>query len=115
MIFATISEEKNKPMRFLSLPPLELVPVQIFNEVLDLSSFFLHGETYFSESSLFAKMIKRCWGSVTFWCGSGSGSTDPYLLLLDLTPFFNNFKDAKKLFFSYFILITYPQAHYLQS
>ncbi len=20
-----------------------------------------------------------CWGSVTFWCGSGSGSADPYL------------------------------------
>jgi hypothetical protein len=43
MIFATISEEKNKPMRFLPLPPLELVPVQIFNDVLDLSSYFLHG------------------------------------------------------------------------
>jgi hypothetical protein len=33
----------------------------------------------------------------------------------DLTPFFSDFKDAKKLFFSYFFLITYPQAHYLQS
>jgi hypothetical protein len=37
--------------------------------------------------------------------------TDPYP-----TPFFSDFKDAKKLFFSlYFSLITYPQAHYLQS
>jgi len=54
---------------------------------------------------------------VTFWWGSGS--VDPYLLLSDpdLTPdpapFFSDFKDAKKLFFSIFFLITYPQAHYL--
>ncbi len=32
----------------------------------------------------------------------------------DPTPFFSDFKDAKKKF-SYFFLITYPQAHYLQS
>ncbi len=55
------------------------------------------------------------WGSVIFRCGSGS--PDPYLLLMDPnldptsdpTPFFGDFKDAKKKF------ITYPQAHYLQS
>ena len=48
---------------------------------------------------------------------------DPYLWLMDpdpdptpdLTPFFSDFKDAKKLFFFHFFLITYPQAHYLQS
>jgi hypothetical protein len=54
---------------------------------------------------------KPCWGSVTFW--SGSGSPDPYLSLMDPdptldpkpdptpdpTPFFNDFKDVKKLFF----------------
>ncbi len=27
---------------------------------------------------------KQCWGSVTFWCGSGS--PDPYLWLMDLDP-----------------------------
>ncbi len=51
-------------------------------------------------------------GSVTFWCGSGSGSPDPYLWLIDLdpdpvpAPFFNDFKDVKKIFF---FLITHPQ------
>jgi hypothetical protein len=35
--------------------------------------------------------------------------TDP-----DPTPFFSDFKDAKKNFFTFF-LKTYPQAHYLQS
>ncbi len=24
-------------------------------------------------------ILKQCWGSVTFWCWSGSGSADPYL------------------------------------
>ncbi len=33
----------------------------------------------------------------------------------DPTPFFCDFKDAKKLFFSYFLLITYPQGHYPDS
>ncbi len=33
----------------------------------------------------------------------------------DPTPFFSDFKDAKINFFSYLFLITYPQAHYLQS
>ncbi len=28
----------------------------------------------------------QCWGSVTFWCGSGSGSSDPYLWLMDPDP-----------------------------
>jgi hypothetical protein len=62
---------------------------------------------------------KQCWGPVTFWCGSGS--PDPYLCLMDPDPisdpttFFIDFKDAKKIFFSYFFLITYPQAHHLQT
>jgi hypothetical protein len=45
---------------------------------------------------------RQCWGSVTFWCGSGSA--DPYLWLMDPDPyptldptsFFSDFKDAKK-------------------
>ncbi len=53
----------------------------------------------------------QCWGSVTFWCGSGS--PDPYLWLMDPdptpdpNPFFIDFKDAKKKF-PYFFLITFP-------
>jgi hypothetical protein len=41
----------------------------------------------------------QCWGSVTFWCGSGS--PDQYLLLMDPdpTPFFSDFKDAKIIFY----------------
>ncbi len=44
---------------------------------------------------------------------------DPYLLIdLDPTPdptlFVSDFKDAKKKFLIFF-LITYPQAHYIQS
>jgi hypothetical protein len=50
----------------------------------------------------------QCWGSVTFW--RGSGSADPYFLGLtdpDPTPFFSDFKDAKKKEISYFFLINY--------
>jgi hypothetical protein len=39
--------------------------------------------------------LRKCWGSVTFWCGSGYA--DPYLLLTDPTPFFSDLKDAKKI------------------
>jgi hypothetical protein len=43
----------------------------------------------------------------TFWCGSGS--PDPYLWLMDPTPFFIDFKDAKKnfIFFSYNLPTTF--------
>jgi hypothetical protein len=49
----------------------------------------------------------QCWGSVTFWCGSGSrsGSPNPYLWLMDPDPttFFKDFKDfIKKFLFIYF-------------
>jgi hypothetical protein len=65
--------------------------------------------------------LQQCWGSMTFWCGSGS--PDPYLGLMDqdpdstpdLTPFFIDFKDAKKIFFLFFFIITCPEAHHLQS
>jgi|LakMenE18May11ns_1017448.scaffolds.fasta_scaffold9653836_1 hypothetical protein len=60
----------------------------------------------------------QCWGSVTFWCGSGSVSPDPYLWLMDPdpTPFLIGCKNAKKkYFYSYCFLITCPQAHHLQS
>ncbi len=33
----------------------------------------------------------------------------------DTTPIFSEFKDAKKLFFKFFFLLTYPQVHYPQS
>ncbi len=51
-------------------------------------------------------MKKQCWGSVTFWCGSGSA--DPYLWLLDPDPypypasFFSDLKMQKNIFFSLF-------------
>ncbi len=64
----------------------------ILGEVNDLlkdgRSFILatHQPTYLGMQtvSLFStkKLIYsslQCWGSVTFWCGSGSGSPDPYL------------------------------------
>jgi hypothetical protein len=67
----------------------------------------------------------QCWGSVTFWCGAGSGSPDPYLWLMDpvpdrdptlnTTPFFIVLRMQKIFLFSYFFLITCPQAHHLQS
>ncbi len=69
--------------------------------------------TFLTRSGCFSS--KQRWGSVTFWCGSGSGSPDPYLWLVDPdpapgsdqtpdpTPFFINFKDAKKIiFFTFF-------------
>ncbi len=43
----------------------------------------------------------QCWGSVTFWCGSDFWLMDP-----DPTPFFSDFKDAKKfIFFKFFSII----------
>ncbi len=64
---------------------------------------------------------RQCWGSVTFWCGSGP--PDPYLSLMDPDPVSDpnptpdpTLRMFKKLFFSpYFFLITYPQVHHLQS
>jgi hypothetical protein len=60
--------------------------------------------------------LDQCWGSLKFWCGSGS--PDPYLWLMDPdpTPSFNEFKDLKKKI-SCFFLITYPQVpvHHFQS
>ncbi len=52
--------------------------------------------------------FKKCWWYVSFWCGSGS--SDPYLWLMDPdpdpplhpTPFFSDFKDAN--FFHIFFL-----------
>jgi hypothetical protein len=64
---------------------------------------------------------RQCWGSETFW--RGSGSPDPFLGLMDpdsdpdhtpdLTTFFNDFKDLiiKKIL----IFFSYPQVHHLQS
>jgi hypothetical protein len=58
----------------------------------------------------------QCWGSVTFWCGSGSA--DPYLWLKDPdpdpTPFFIVFKDANKMIF-FFIFFSYTRRHIIFS
>ncbi len=56
----------------------------------------------FSQSSLsHCRMYsKQCCGSMTFWCGSGSGSADPSLWLMDPDPdpaiFVVNLQDANK-------------------
>jgi hypothetical protein len=60
----------------------------------------------------FFLQMRQCWASVTFWCGSGSG--DPKLRITDLdptpdlNPFFSDFQDAKKNFFSYFFSYNLP-------
>ncbi len=55
--------------------------------------------------------IIQCWGSVTSWCGSGSGSRspDPYLWLMDPTTFFHDFKDKIniKKFHIFFLYLTH--------
>jgi hypothetical protein len=35
---------------------------------------------------IYVELYYQCCGSMTFWCGSGSGSTDPCLLQKDLDP-----------------------------
>ncbi len=48
-------------------------------------------------------LSRQCRGSMTFWCGSGSGSTDPCLWLMDPDPaiFVIDLQDAcKKLIFN---------------
>jgi hypothetical protein len=52
---------------------------------------------------------------MTFWCRSGSPDPYPWLMDLDPTPFFIDFKNAKKIFVFIFFLITCPQAHHLPS
>jgi hypothetical protein len=46
--------------------------------------------------SFASQTLPQCWGSVTFWCGSGS--PDPYLWLMDPdpdpTPFFSGFSGS---------------------
>ncbi len=42
---------------------------------------------------IISSALGRCWGSVTFWCGSRAG--DPYLWLTDPTPFFSDFKGTQ--------------------
>ncbi len=52
----------------------------------------LHADQAFT-AQLGRSTTHQCWGSVTFWCGSGSA-----------TPFFSDFKDAKKSFLLYYFL-----------
>jgi hypothetical protein len=67
-----------------------------------------------SGSATLKQCAKQCWGSVTFWCGSGF--PDRYLCLMDPapaldpdptpdpTPFLIDFTDAKKIFLNIFFL-----------
>ncbi len=52
-----------------------------------------------SSVAMLAKYIAgQCYGSMIFWCGSGSGSADPRLWLMDPDPdiFFIDLQDANK-------------------
>ncbi len=89
------------------LPPFN---VPFFFVLVPSLIFLLPQKLFLNIFSLFHSFL-QCWGSVAFWCGSGS--PDPYLLLLDPSLFFNEIKDAKKLFFSKFFLINYPQVLYI--
>jgi len=80
--------------------------------------FYIYKECYIGTSftdSMAAQYMhhttKQCWGSVTFWCGSGS--TDVYLWLMDPdpTPFISDLRGCKKIFFFIVCLIVYPHAH----
>ncbi len=54
----------------------------------------------------------QCWGPLTFWSGSTSGSADPYLWLKepdptpDPLPFFGDFKEAKNFFLIFSLQLT---------
>jgi hypothetical protein len=58
---------------------------------------------------------------VTFWCGSGSADLYRYLLLTDLdsapdpTPFFSEFKDTRKYFFSPYFFLQLTRRHIIFS
>ncbi len=79
------------------------------------------GSSYQPQRSLYHQhsfLSMQCWGSVTFWCGSRSGSPDRYLWLMDPdldpdptpepTPFFSDFQDAKKKFFLHILSYNLP-------
>ncbi len=58
---------------------------------------------------------QQCCGSMTFWCGSGSGSADPCLWLIDPDPaiFVIDLQDAnKKLIFKSFSAYYFLKVHF---
>ncbi len=61
------------------------------------------------------KGLQQCCGSMTFWCGSGSGSADPCLWLMDPDPFVIDIQDANKklIFILFFLLITFWRYIYI--
>ncbi len=81
------------------------------HEVRCLASFYVVSKPNLSNVKFIA--FAQCWGSVTFWCGSGSRSPHPYLWLmyldpvsdpdpiLDTTPFFSD-RMQKNYCFSFF-------------
>jgi hypothetical protein len=67
-------------------------------------------------SQIYGVGIQQCCGSMTFWGGSGSGSADPCLWLVDPDPdsdpdpaiYVTNLQDAsKKLITQFFLFITF--------
>ncbi len=62
-----------------------------------LGTFYKYDQFFLRKPLQAFKREYQCWGSVTFWCGSGS--LDPYLWLMDPDPppFFS--EDAKQNYF----------------
>ncbi len=59
-----------------------------------------------------SKGCNQCCGSMTFWCGSGSGSADPYLWLIRILLFSSlTFKMPKK---NFFFLKSIPAYYFLK-
>ncbi len=96
-----------------AFPPLEWKPhislVTLFCVNINMSSLLLSVAS--RQSLIWKAKHLQCRESVTFWCGSGSALLCLWLMEPDPdpTPFFSNFKGAKKLFFcvffSYFYII----------
>ncbi len=85
-------------------------------EELTTGAQLLHKVRPFSSPGFFRiclTFLSQCWGSVPFWCGSGS--PDPYLSLMDPDPTLSSatLRRQNQIFFSYFVLRTYLQAYYL--
>ncbi len=80
--------------------------------VLDAGGYIFNSEAHPIDPAALGDCIfyckGQCWGSVTFWCGSGSA--DPHLWLKDPDPtsFFSDFKDAKQIIFFLFFSYNLP-------
>jgi hypothetical protein len=85
-------------------PQLEQAVYLDYEDELGMSDFILFFSLRLTHE--IHSILYSVRGSVTFWCRSGSGSVDPYLLLIDPTPFFSDFTlMIQKIYF--FIFFSY--------